>query len=345
MAERAGRTFHPLARRRGRAAHRRRRRGDLRGARLELRERVRVRRGPDADPAADRSTGVEERRSYSICAPVGARPRVGVREIPDGRVLAVAGPRRARRRRDRGADAERAVLSRPGVPRGRAPPVHRRRLRHHADAVDRRHRARQPGARRHAALRQPHHRLGDVRRGARRPQEPLRPAARSSCTCSRASPATSSCSPAASTPTGCAGCSTALVAASTGVRPRVAVRPVRDDRRRPGGARRARRARRTGCTSSCSTSTSRRPSCTARMPSSRARPATSPSSLDGRTTTAPMPTGQTILDAAPADRATTCRSPARAASAAPAARWSATARSTCAATTPSTRTRSSAASC
>jgi ring-1,2-phenylacetyl-CoA epoxidase subunit PaaE len=28
--------------------------------------------------------GREERRSYSICAPVGQRPRVGVREIPDG---------------------------------------------------------------------------------------------------------------------------------------------------------------------------------------------------------------------------------------------------------------------
>jgi len=28
--------------------------------------------------------GREERRSYSICAPVGARPRIGVREIPDG---------------------------------------------------------------------------------------------------------------------------------------------------------------------------------------------------------------------------------------------------------------------
>ena len=28
--------------------------------------------------------GVEERRSYSICAPVGARPRIGVRQIPDG---------------------------------------------------------------------------------------------------------------------------------------------------------------------------------------------------------------------------------------------------------------------
>lgn len=28
--------------------------------------------------------GREERRSYSICAPVGTRPRIGVREIPDG---------------------------------------------------------------------------------------------------------------------------------------------------------------------------------------------------------------------------------------------------------------------
>src|SRR3546814_6480417 len=28
--------------------------------------------------------GVEHRRSYSICAPVGASPRVGVREVADG---------------------------------------------------------------------------------------------------------------------------------------------------------------------------------------------------------------------------------------------------------------------
>ena len=28
--------------------------------------------------------GVEERRSYSICAPVGSSPRVGIREVPDG---------------------------------------------------------------------------------------------------------------------------------------------------------------------------------------------------------------------------------------------------------------------
>ncbi len=28
--------------------------------------------------------GAEQRRTYSICAPAGARPRIGVREIPDG---------------------------------------------------------------------------------------------------------------------------------------------------------------------------------------------------------------------------------------------------------------------
>ena len=28
--------------------------------------------------------GVEHRRSYSICAPAGSAPRIGVREIPDG---------------------------------------------------------------------------------------------------------------------------------------------------------------------------------------------------------------------------------------------------------------------
>jgi ring-1,2-phenylacetyl-CoA epoxidase subunit PaaE len=32
--------------------------------------------------------GVEQRRSYSICAPAGASPRIGVREVPDGAVSA-----------------------------------------------------------------------------------------------------------------------------------------------------------------------------------------------------------------------------------------------------------------
>ena len=121
--------------------------------------------------------GVEQRRQYSICAPAGARPRIGVREIPDGLFSRVAGARGAARRPDRGADAERALLPGPGDARGRPAPVHRGRLRHHADAVDRRAPCSRPRRRRDAALRQPDHRLGDVRRGAHRPEEPLRPAA------------------------------------------------------------------------------------------------------------------------------------------------------------------------
>ena len=47
--------------------------------------------------------GRDERRSYSICAPAGAKPRIGVREVPDGLFSTLAGPRRPARRRDRGA--------------------------------------------------------------------------------------------------------------------------------------------------------------------------------------------------------------------------------------------------
>jgi ring-1,2-phenylacetyl-CoA epoxidase subunit PaaE len=36
------------------------------------------------DPSTGSGELVEHRRTYSICAPVGAKPRVGVREIPDG---------------------------------------------------------------------------------------------------------------------------------------------------------------------------------------------------------------------------------------------------------------------
>ena len=48
-----------------------------------------------------------------------------------------------------------------------------------------------------------------------------------------------------------------------GRRPRLAVRAARDDRRRARGARPSSACPPTACTSSCSTSTSRRPSCTA----------------------------------------------------------------------------------
>ena len=66
--------------------------------------------------------------------------------------------------------------------------------------------------------------------------------------------------------------------------------------------------------------------------------------LDGLSTTGPLPRGVPILDGAQAT-GPTCRSPARAASAAPAARRSPRARSTCAATTRSSRPRSRPASC
>ncbi len=75
-------TFHPLTVADGRAPHRRLGRvtfvvpDDLRdefdfdaGQSLTLRRII---------------DGVEHRRSYSICAPAGAAPRIGVREIPEG---------------------------------------------------------------------------------------------------------------------------------------------------------------------------------------------------------------------------------------------------------------------
>ena len=207
--------------------------------------------------------GVEQRRQYSISAPAGA-PSAGRRPGDPGRaVLAVAGPRRTRRRRDRGADPERPVLPRPGAARGRPAPVHRRRVRHHADAVGRLQRAGER-RRRDPALRQPHHRVGDVRRGARRPQEPLRPAApagaRAQPRAARrravlrpagrrpAAPAARPrwCRRRASTTSGCA------------VRTRCCSTPRRCW---PSSAYPA-----TACTSSSSTSTSRRPSCTAPRP-------------------------------------------------------------------------------
>ena len=64
--------------------------------------------------------GVEHRRSYSICAPAGAAPRIGVREIPGGmfsswlirevgpgEAVEVAPPHRPRRRRPVGPVRER----------------------------------------------------------------------------------------------------------------------------------------------------------------------------------------------------------------------------------------------
>ena len=136
--------FHTAHGRRRRGAHRRRGRGDLRGPGRPGR-RVRVRARSVAHPAPD---GGRRRAAPAVLdqrtrrrPPESRRPR-----DPGRAVLAVAGPRRTRRRRDRGADAERPVLPRPGAARGRPAPVHRRRLRHHADAVGRLQRARRTTA-------------------------------------------------------------------------------------------------------------------------------------------------------------------------------------------------------
>ena len=57
--------------------------------------------------------GEEHRRSYSICAPAGASPRVGVREIPRSATPSRCRPRRAASRPTRGRVAG-TCASRPG---------------------------------------------------------------------------------------------------------------------------------------------------------------------------------------------------------------------------------------
>ena len=226
--------------------------------------------------------GVEERRQYSISAPAGARPRVGVREIPDGEFS-----RWLVREVRPGDEIE---VQTPG---GRfCPDPSYLEGGHHlciaagsgitpmlsvaasvlanGGDVTLLYGNRTTG-------------VGDVRRGARRPQEPLRTAA----------------------PAGAR-----ALAGAPGRRP-----VLRSARRRPAApspddARPGRRAsttcgcaartrccwtrgrcspssacRRSACTSSSSTSTRRRPSCTAPTPSSRGRPARSPSP----STAAPRP--------------------------------------------------------
>ena len=58
--------------------------------------------------------GVEHRRTYSICAPAGAAPRIGVREIPGGHVLLVADPRGRAGGDGRGRRAVGQLPRRPG---------------------------------------------------------------------------------------------------------------------------------------------------------------------------------------------------------------------------------------
>ena len=101
---------------------------------------------------------------------------------------------------------------------------------------------------------------------------------------------------------------------------------------------------RSGCTSSSSTSTSRRPSCTAPTPGPAGETSEVTVVLDGAARPPPLPRDRTVLDGAQASRADlpfackggvcgTCRAGSRP------ARW------TCAATTRSSRRRSRPASC
>ncbi len=286
--------------------------------------------------------GVEHRRSYSICAPVGATPRVGVREIPDGLfshwlvhevrpgdVVEVQTPTGSFRADPAEGGRHLCIAAGSGITPMLS--IASTVLTNPDAPVTLLYGNRTSG-------------LGDVRRGARRPEEPATAPGSSSCTCCRASPATSSCSPAGSTPTGCAGCSRRWCR-STRRRPRVAVRAVRHDRRRARGARRARRAdgaralravlRRRAAARAAPRRRRRRGRHQrghrrARRPHDHRRRCPRRQSDPRRRRRPPAPT---------------CRSPARAASAAPAAPRSPPARSTCAATTRSTTTRSSAASC
>ena len=84
--------------------------------------------------------GVEHRRTYSICAPAGSAPRIGVREIPDG--LFSSWLVREVRPGDQVEVQPPSGSFRADPARRRAAPVHRCGLGHHADALDRGHRAR-----------------------------------------------------------------------------------------------------------------------------------------------------------------------------------------------------------
>ena len=277
----------------------------------------------------------DERRSYSICAVAGRPPRIGVREVAGG---AVSGWLVHEVRAGDVIDVQAPSgsftpdLDIPGAPR-----PDRRGQRDHARLVHRRIRARRAGqVRRHPALRQPAQRLGDVRRRDRRPQGRLPgadlpgPRAQPRAAGSRAvqRPARRR--------------QAALAAAGHRRRsrggPLVAVRPVRHGRRRDRGAGRARRparphppravlrrgraARRRPRHAEAPAGPGRRGDRAARRPQQhRDRPGRAPRSWTG-----------------PSGSAPTCRSPARAGCAAPAAPGWSRARSPCAATTPWSRT-------
>ena len=95
-ASRAGGPRVPHPHRRGRrAAHRRRGRGHLRRARRPARG-LRLRGRAVAHPAPDRSTASSTAAPTRSARRSATRPRVGVREIPDGLFSSLAGARGAR---------------------------------------------------------------------------------------------------------------------------------------------------------------------------------------------------------------------------------------------------------
>ena len=149
--------------------------------------------------------GEDHRRDYSICAAVGERPRVGVRLIPGGLfsqwLVHEVRPGDAVEVQTPDAAASAPTPTPAGGTCASPPGSGITPMISIASSV-----LRHSGRRGHAALRQPHQPVGDVRRGARRPEEPLRRRASTSCTSCPASRATSSCSPAGSRPIGCAGC-------------------------------------------------------------------------------------------------------------------------------------------
>ena len=119
-----------------------------------------------------RIDGQEHRRTYSICAAVGERPRIGVREIPDGLFshwlvhevtpgteVEVQTPSGSFRADPATGGRHLCIAAGSGITPMLSIATHD---------------ARQPRRRGDPHLRQPHHRFGDVRRGAGRPEEPAR---------------------------------------------------------------------------------------------------------------------------------------------------------------------------
>ena len=293
--------------------------------------------------------GDDVRRSYSICTPAGvaALLRIGGEAAPGRRVLERRGPASC----SVGDALE--VMTPPAAspPRSTRPARSttrdRRRLRDHAGALARRDDLRAASrAAGHAALRQPHAPVGDVRRGARRPQGPLpRPAAPGARALAGAA-ATSSCSPAGSTPTRLAPDPRPPWRRGVGRRV-VPVRPVRDGRR--AARTRCSRARRVAGAAST-------PSCSTSDAESRRRRVAELAGRRGAAARDDRPRRPPVdFRAAPRRRAGPrrraagargrCRSPARAGSAAPAAPRSSRARSRWTPTARSSPTSSSAATC